>query len=304
MKALFIEYAYPALVTFSMFLIYLAGSLSISNKKGKRIKKAKRKEVFEPIHGDVPEQVDEKEILKMGIDSIRARFVFIQKLWPILLLALWVIILSVPYLSALPAIYISLIVGIASVVAGIALKPFLENIIAGIIVSFFQPFRVGDTVRIEGQYGVIERIDLTQCVLRVWDWKRFVIPNSKMLTKEIQNLTMHDSLLWAHVSFYVEPDCDLEEVEEIARSVARKSVFSMDTEEPVFWVTSMEKDAVECWVAAWVDNPSAAWELRCEIRKELHKELRAKNISFQKARINIENLETKALRNDSDLQKA
>lgn len=294
MKELFTNYAYPTLVTISMFLVYLAGSLSISNKKGTRIRKAKKKEVFDPIHGDVPDQVDEKEIFNMGIDSIRARFVFIQKLWPILLSALWVIILSIPYLSALPAIYISLVVGITSVVAGIALKPFLENIIAGIIVSFFQPFRVGDTVRIENQYGVIERIDLTQCVLRVWDWKRFVIPNSKMLTKEIQNLTMHDSVIWAHVAFYVEPDCDLDQIELLAKEVARKSSYCMETEEPVFWVTSMQKDAIECWVAAWADNPAAAWELRCDIRKRLHKELRAQNISFQKAIINIENLQAKA----------
>lgn len=281
MKEFLASYAYPFLVSVSIIGLYLAGNLSILKKRNKRIRKAKKQEVFEPITGETPEQIDDKEILNMGIESIRSRFSFIQKLFPFMLLILWVILLVIPYLSTLPAIYISLVVAIVSVVAGIAFRPFLENIVAGVIISFFQPFRVGDTVSIEGHYGVVERIDLAQCILRVWDWKRFVIPNSKMLTKEIQNLTMHDSLIWAHVPFYVEPGADLEKVEELAKEAARKSRFIMEKEEPVFWVTNLEKDAVQCWIAAWADNPPSAWELRCDIRKFLQKLLRENEIKFQ-----------------------
>lgn len=284
------EYAYPVSVTASVLALYIAGSLSIANKKNKRLKRAKKREVFEPVHSDTPEEIDDKEILKLGIDSIRSRFVFMQKLFPIMMVLLWLVILVIPYLSALPAIYISLVVTVVSVVAGISLRPFLENIIAGVIISFFQPFRVGDTVRIDNQYGVIERIDLTQCILRVWDWERFVIPNSKMLTKEIQNLTMHDSLIWAHISFFVEPGCDMDEVEELAKDAARKSKYSLDAEEPVFWVTKLEKDAVECWIAAWAENPTDAWELRCDMRRGVLTSLGKKGIKSQQIHTTVSGL--------------
>lgn len=284
-------YAYPVSVTIAILALYLAGNLSLLNKKRRRLRRAKRREVYDPIYGDTPSEIDDKEIFNMGLDSIRSRFSFMQKLFPLMMLLLWVVILSFPYLTALPAIYISLVVTIVSVVAGISLRPFLENIIAGVIISFFQPFRVGDTVRIEGHYGVIERIDLTQCILRVWDWQRFVIPNSKMLTKEFQNLTMHDSLIWAHISFWVEPNCDLDQVEEIARDAARKSKFSMKAEEPVFWVTALEKDAIECWVAAWADNPTEAWELRAEMRRGVQKGLVEAGLKFHSFQANLQGLQ-------------
>lgn len=289
MKELFTTYIYPVSVTIVMLALYLAGNFSLAKNRNKKIRRAKKKEVFDPTSGDTPKEIDDREIFNLGIDSIRSRFSFMQKLFPVFMLTLWMVILAIPYLSALPAIYISLVAAIVSVVLGIALRPFLENIIAGVIISFFQPFKVGDTVRIEGQYGVIERIDLTQCVLRVWDWQRFVIPNSKMLTKEFQNLTMHDTLIWAYVNFWVEPGCDLDEVETLAKDAARQSTYSLEKEEPVFWVMQLEKDSVECWIAAWAANPSEAWELKCDIRKGVHKRLMQQGIKFQSIQAKVEN---------------
>lgn len=293
MNDLISTYAYPASVTVVILALYSAGNLSLLNKKRRMLKRVKKREVFDPIQGDTPDEIDDKKILQLGVDSIQSRFVFIQRLLPIFLALAWVVFMSVPYLSALPAIYISVVLTIVSVVAGISLRPFLENIIAGIIVSFFQPFRVGDTVRIEGQYGVIERIDLTQCVLRVWDWERFVVPNSKMLTKEIQNLTMHDSLIRAHIEFWVEPHTELDKVEKISLDAAKDSHFSLKNEEPVFWVTKLDKDAVQCWVAAWAENPSDAWELRCDMRKRIHSSLREANIRSHSIQANLQGITIK-----------
>ena len=293
MQDLLTAYAYPFIITVVAAGFYLAGSFSILNKRNRRLKKARKVEVYDTISGETPSQIDDDEILNMGIDSIKSRFSFIQKLFPIGMFFLWLVALVIPYLSTMPAIYISLLVAVVSVTMGIALRPFLENIVAGVIISFFQPFRVGDTVRIEDHYGVIERIDLAQCVLRVWDWKRFVIPNSKMLTKEIQNLTMHDSFIWAHVAFHVEPECDLERVEELAKRAARDSKHILEREEPVFWVTKLEKDSVECWVAAWADNPPEAWELRCDIRRDLQKFLKAEGIKFQAIQAQIQTSQSK-----------
>ncbi len=293
MNDLISTYGYPASVTLVTLALYSAGNLSLLNKKRRMLKKAKKREVYDPMLGDTPDEIDDKKILQLGVDSIQSRFLFIQRLLPIFFALLWVVIMSVPYLSALPAIYISVVLTIVSVVAGISLRPFLENIIAGIIVSFFQPFRVGDTVRIEGQYGVIERIDLTQCVLRVWDWERFVVPNSKMLTKEIQNLTMHDSLIRAHIDFWVEPHTDLDQVEQISLNAAKDSEFSLKNEDPVFWVTKLDKDAVQCWIAAWAENPTDAWELRCDMRKRIHQSLRDANIKSQSIQANLQGFSPK-----------
>ena len=88
------------------------------------LKRVKKREVFDPIQGDTPDEIDDNKILQLGVDSIQSRFVFIQRLLPIFLALAWVVFMSVPYLSALPAIYISVVLTIVSVVAGISLRPF------------------------------------------------------------------------------------------------------------------------------------------------------------------------------------
>lgn len=103
-----------------------------------------------------------------------------------------------------------------------------------------------------------------------------------MIQKEIENLTMNDKYLWAHVEFFVEPDADLDKVMDIAKSVAKKSSHDSTSEEPSFWVMDLQKDAIKCWVAAWADNPGDAWELRHQIRMGLLSELKKNGITTHK----------------------
>lgn len=120
----------------------------------------------------------------------------------------------------------------------------------------------------------------------MWDWKRYVIPNSKMHTKEVQNYSMNDDLHWANIPFYVAPDSDLEEVERIAKEVAAQSTYTINNaDEPTFWVVDMQKDAIHCWIAVWAPNPSDSGELRCDVRKMLQKRLRKSGFHFQGLRI-------------------
>lgn len=286
MESILISNLYYIGISFFLLIFYLIGKAWLLRKENKRIRRAQKRDVFDPISGETPEEINDAEISALGIESIKSRFSFIKKVFPILIFASWLILLIIPNLSKLPAIYISLTVALFSLIVGVAVKPFIENIIGGVVISLFQPVRIGDTVKIDDQYGVIEQINLTHSVLRVWDWKRFVIPNSKMHTKEVQNFSMHDDLIWTHVPFYVEPECDLDEVEKIAKKCALESEYSYETEEPTFWVTDMQKDAVQCWIAVWAPNPPDAWELRSDVRKRLHKELKSHRIAFQNIRHN------------------
>jgi len=286
MERIFISNLYYIGVTFFLLIVYGVGKAWLSRKESKRIRRAQKRDIFDPMGGETPEDINDAHIAALGIDSIKSRFSFIKKVFPILMFILWSVFIIIPNLSKLPAIYISLTVGLFSIIVGVAIKPFIENIIGGIVISLFQPVRIGDTVKIDDQYGVIEQINLTHSVLRVWDWKRFVIPNSKMHTKEVQNFSMHDDLIWAHIPFFVEPECDLEQVENIAKKCAKESQYSYPNEEPTFWVTDMQKDAVQCWIAVWASNPPDAWDLRSDVRKRLHKELKTNRIAFQNIRHN------------------
>src|SRR5439155_18045348 len=64
--------------------------------------------------------------------------------------------------------------GIASVVVGLAARPVLANLIAGVQLAITQPIRLEDAVVIENEMGFIEEITATYVVVRLWDWRRLV----------------------------------------------------------------------------------------------------------------------------------
>src|SRR5680860_971659 len=68
--------------------------------------------------------------------------------------------------------------GIIGLVAGVAARPVLENVIAGVQIAFSGPIRIDDVVVVEGEWGRIEEITLTFVVVRIWDSRRLMLPIS------------------------------------------------------------------------------------------------------------------------------
>lgn len=272
------DFIYALAVTGFFLLIYLYTYLKLRSTKILKLSKFRKKDIEEPIETDAPVENQEKVFKERGIDSIEDRYSFLIKALPIVLLTLWGFVILLPYVGKIPTVYVSILAAVVSVIAGFSLRPFLENLFSGVVIFFFKSIKVGDTVIIDGHYGLIEQIELTYSIVKRWDWYRIVIPNSKLIQKEIENLTMTDKYIWAYVEFFVEPDADLLKVEQIAKDVAKRSKYFNESDTPAFWVMDLQKDAIKCWVAAWADTPGDAWELRHEIRMELLKELKANGI--------------------------
>jgi small-conductance mechanosensitive channel len=187
--------------------------------------------------------------------------------------------LSIPLARNMSAAFISFIFGVTTVVVGIAAKPFIENIIGGLVISFAQPIRIGDTVLMDQKmYGTVEDISLTFTVVKLWDWRRFVVPNHRMLEKEFINLSLVDRYTWSYVEFWVSHDADLVEVKALAIMAAKEAPHFASHESPAFWVMELGERGVKCWVAAWANTPSQAWELKHEIRTALAQALRRRGI--------------------------
>lgn len=285
LKNLLVKYLYPISITLLFLGGYLFVLLNIKRVEKKKLKGIKRRDIVDAVETESPVDDQEKELKSHGAEGIEGRFSFMTKALPILIFILWSIFVSIPYLGKIPTVYVSLIAAIVSVIAGFSLRPFLENLFAGVIISFFKSIKIGDTVTIDDNYGIIEEIGLTYSVVKKWNWIRVVIPNSKLLQKEILNYTINDSFVWTHISFYVAPGTSLEQVKEIGVRAAKSSPYYCDVEDPTMWVMNLEKDAVECWLAAWAENPSEAWELRNDMRTTLYSDFQKEGIEFQKFNI-------------------
>lgn len=67
--------------------------------------------------------------------------------------------------------------GVAGIILGLAAQTPMANLVSGVIIAFAQPIRLGDHVKIDGEYGAVESIGLFYTNIHTWDNRRLVIPN-------------------------------------------------------------------------------------------------------------------------------
>jgi small-conductance mechanosensitive channel len=108
------------------------------------------------------------------------------------LLALLVLALGV--LTSLDAIGIPLstvvtFVGVVGLAISLALQDILKNFFAGLYLVFERPFRLGDTVSVKDQRGVVETIGIRTTTLRTDENVQVLIPNMTIFAEIVQNRT-------------------------------------------------------------------------------------------------------------------
>ena len=79
--------------------------------------------------------------------------------------------------------------GVAGLAIGLAARPLLSNLIAGVQIAMTQPIRIQDSVIVEGEYGTIEEITSTYVVVQLWDWRRMILPLNYFIEKPFKNWT-------------------------------------------------------------------------------------------------------------------
>ena len=108
--------------------------------------------------------------------------------------------------------------GVAGLVAGIAARPVLGNLIAGLQIALSQPIRLDDVVVIQGEWGRVEEITGTYVSIRIWDQRRLIVPLQWFIENPFTNWTRNSSQIIGTVFFYVDYRMPLAPLrEELAR---------------------------------------------------------------------------------------
>lgn len=122
---------------------------------------------------------------------------------------------------------------IASVVIGLAAQSTLGNLVAGIAITIYKPFRLGDTLQVAAptgtEIGTIEMISLGYTTLRTPDGRHIVLPNSIAASQVTINLTEADqgsapAALQLSVSIKIGRDTDVEAARKLALQVGAEAV--------------------------------------------------------------------------------
>jgi small-conductance mechanosensitive channel len=107
---------------------------------------------------------------------------------------------------------------VVGLVIGFASQRTIGNFVAGLLIAFTQPLRLGDEVTVQGTQGVVEEIGLTYTWIRTRDNDRLVVPNEKIASDTILNSTIRSSETLAEAVVQVPASGDVRGLVESLRS--------------------------------------------------------------------------------------
>lgn len=93
--------------------------------------------------------------------------------------------------SVTPANLFSLL-GVGGVAIGFAFKDIFQNFLSGILILLLQSFKIGDQIEVDGVEGTVEDIEIRATVIRTYDNRKVIIPNSNLFTNKVTINTAYD----------------------------------------------------------------------------------------------------------------
>ncbi|WP_292289869.1 mechanosensitive ion channel family protein [Marivita sp.] len=158
--------------------------------------------------------------------------------------------------------------GAAGLILGLAARPVLANLIAGVQIAITQPIRLEDVVIVEGEWGWVEEIFATYVVVRIWDWRRMVVPLSYFIEKPFQNWTRESASIIGSVYWYLDYTVPVADVRKQLEEIVGKSPH-WDGNVVNLQVTDTDKDTIAIRGLMSARTSPQAWDLRCEVREKL-----------------------------------
>jgi small-conductance mechanosensitive channel len=158
--------------------------------------------------------------------------------------------------------------GVAGLVAGLAARPMLSNLIAGLQIATTQPIRLDDEVVVESQWGRVQEINSTYVVLGLWDLRQLIVPLSYFIEKPFENWTRDSTTLIGSVLFHVSYRVPIEKLRAKVIEIIKASPY-WDGDVAKLQVQEAKESSLELRAIASARSSSAVSELRYEIREKV-----------------------------------
>ena len=159
--------------------------------------------------------------------------------------------------------------GVVGLVAGIAARPILGNLLAGLQIAFTQPMRLGDVVIVENEWGTIEEIGRTYVVVAIWDQRRLVVPLQYFIEKPFQNWTRTSSQILGTAFLWVDYAMPVDPLRAELERVCRAAPQLWDGRVCLIQVTDTSERAMQLRCLVSAVDAGRAWDLRCLVRERL-----------------------------------
>ena len=140
--------------------------------------------------------------------------------------------------------------GILGLAVGIASQTSLSNVISGVFLVSEKPFAVGDVIRVGEKAGIVVSIDLLSVKIRTFDNLYIRIPNEKILSGEVTNITRYP-IRRMDFSLSVAYKEDLRQVRDVLQAIARRNILVLDEPAPIILFRDFGDSGISILFGVW-----------------------------------------------------
>lgn len=158
--------------------------------------------------------------------------------------------------------------GLAGIVAGVAARPVLSNMIAGLQIALSQPIRLDDVLIVEGEWGRVEEITGTYVVICIWDQRRLIVPLQWFIEHPFQNWTRTTADIIGTVFLWVDYRTPLEPLRQELNAICSAAP-EWDGRLSLLQVTDTNERAMQLRALVTSQDSGKNWDLRCKVREGL-----------------------------------
>ncbi len=156
--------------------------------------------------------------------------------------------------------------GVASLVAGLAARSLLSNVVAGLQIAMTEAIKVNDEVKLDGERAKVEEITLTYVVLRIWDGRRLIVPSTRFTNRSFENWSRHDTEIIGIVYIDVDWTVPIAKLRaETLRLIGDNELW--DGNKAAVLVTDATGGFVQVRATMSAADATASWQLRCQVRE-------------------------------------
>ena len=187
----------------------------------------------------------------------------------------------VPALSGLGTASLTSI-SLMTVIVGLAAQNTLGNLVAGMSLLLYRPFKLGDRVQVSAptglETGVVESLTLGYTLLRTDDNRRVVVPNSLMANQTSLNLTANDPRLICSVPIGISDSADIDRARAILLELAGQHPKARQL--CGCPVTQLSNAGVVLTLDVWCPDALGVIALRCDLLEQAAKRFAREGIEI------------------------
>jgi small-conductance mechanosensitive channel len=164
---------------------------------------------------------------------------------------------------------------------GLGLQKLASNYVSGFVILFERSVRIGDTVKIDNIEGVVTDIKTRYTLIRVGNGREAIVPNEKVITERVENLSLADTRVLLTTDVTVGYDSDVDEVRRILIDAAVGTQRVLANPGPAVLLTRLGADGLEFQLLFWIEDPAnGQGNVRSDVNVRMLQGLRAAGITI------------------------